>query len=338
MNYANWIIPIILMILLGGFYIGIHLRTLVNPKYSKIFWILLYLIITSMLLLRNIIIAFFFYLIFFFLIFDILKGIAKIGKKEEIFNKINQNSKTVILLSALLTLYGFLNANIITIKNYDIHLNNLSKNLTIAVITDVHLKNEKQLKDLQKRIENEPIDWAFFVGDIFDEYTSDTLKEKAYETFSQLKVQKMFWVEGNHDFLTPESKEKLTERNIQVLEDESITIDAFVNIIGRKDYRHNLLNEPRKNLTELIEETNPTLPTILLDHQPREEENIENLPIDLQISGHTHAGQIFPGNFILESGYKKKGNYQKIVSTGMGVWAVPIRTAKHNELVILHLT
>lgn len=82
-----------------------------------------------------------------------------------------------------------------------------------------------------------------------------------------------------------------------------------------------------------------TLPLILLDHQPLEIDKSRQDQIDLQLSGHTHEGQIFPGNLItkliyeLDYGYMKRGNYNLIVSSGYGTWGPPLRIGTHSEIV-----
>ncbi len=338
MNYYNWIIPIIGTILLGGLYLGIHLRPLFSKKHPRLFWILLYLLITALLLLRNIFIIFGFYLIFFYLITDLLSFICKKTNQEKRFSKWYQKGISVILISLIITIYGVINANIITTKYYNVSIDHLKTNSKIAVISDIHLKNTRQLDEILKKVNRENVDFIFFVGDIFDEYTTASLKDYAYDIFKKFKSNYgMYFVEGNHDLLNFDTREKLQDCNIMLLEDQTIKINQRFNLIGRKDYRNNILGNPRKSLEELVKEIDPTLPTILLDHQPKEEQFAKDLKIDLQISGHTHAGQIFSGNLFLEYGYKKNGNYQKIVSAGAGVWAVPVRTAKHNELVIIQM-
>ena len=75
-----------------------------------------------------------------------------------------------------------------------------------------------------------------------------------------------------------------------------------------------------------------------MDHQPVNLSEPENQGIDLQVSGHTHRGQIFPANIItnrifeIDYGYLKKNNSQFIVSSGYGTWGPPIRIGSHSEI------
>ncbi len=83
----------------------------------------------------------------------------------------------------------------------------------------------------------------------------------------------------------------------------------------------------------------PKLPVILLDHQPVRLQEAEEAGIDLQLSGHTHAGQLFPLNLINKKiwekhwGYLKKGTTQYYVSCGVGTWGPPVRTGSIPEIV-----
>jgi hypothetical protein len=83
----------------------------------------------------------------------------------------------------------------------------------------------------------------------------------------------------------------------------------------------------------------PKLPIILLDHQPVRLIEAEEAGIDLQLSGHTHAGQLFPLNLINKKiweqhwGYLKKGTTQYYVSCGVGTWGPPVRTCSIPEIV-----
>ena len=83
---------------------------------------------------------------------------------------------------------------------------------------------------------------------------------------------------------------------------------------------------------------------MLLDHQPCELEAAQSLGIDLQMSGHTHAGQLFPMNYLVgitnEYGYGhlEKNGYNLIVSSGYGVWGFPFRFGSRSELVSIKLT
>jgi len=89
-----------------------------------------------------------------------------------------------------------------------------------------------------------------------------------------------------------------------------------------------------------------TLPVILLDHEPiyKDMKKVAAQGADLQLSGHTHAGQIFP-TYIFDFlkiqpwyGEYKTGDMQTLVSSGVGDWAVPIRVGSPSEIMYIHIS
>ena len=102
--------------------------------------------------------------------------------------------------------------------------------------------------------------------------------------------------------------------------------------------------EPRNDLKTLLEGVNCTLPIIVMDHQPSNLAEPVQQGVDLQLSGHTHAGQLFPIGLITSRifkddwGYLRKGNFQLIVSSGFGTWGPPIRLGNTPEIVDITLT
>lgn len=81
-----------------------------------------------------------------------------------------------------------------------------------------------------------------------------------------------------------------------------------------------------------------------MDHQPREYKNMKKAGIDLDLSGHTHGGQLFPANFITHAmyendyGYLRIGNLHTIVSSGYGLWGPPFRIGTQSEVVVINVT
>ena len=129
----------------------------------------------------------------------------------------------------------------------------------------------------------------------------------------------------------------MQKAGIQVLWDRAITInDQFV-IIGRND---DLLRS-RPSTEELLQNVNTRLPVFLMDHRPTEILHHAELPIDVQVSGHAHKGQVFPANIItklmyrLHYGYEKIGNGHFFVTSGYGFWGIPMRLGSQSEVFII---
>lgn len=349
MNYYNWIIPIIIIILISSYYIGQKLKSLFSldtKKKKTIYWTIIIITTSILLLFRTIFVGFFLYFIILNLLFDALKIIAKILKAERLtkfLHKIYYHSLPIIVICIMISMYGLYNIHHPVVKEYDVKINTkLKEPITIGMISDLHLgmiHSDSLLTEIVKHANELNADIFIFGGDIFDEYTKEELKEKAISAFGNIQTKYgVYYIEGNHDLLNNEIREKLLKNNIRTLEDEVIQLNNNINIIGRKDYRNNYLGKNRQSLEQLIEKTDKSLPVIVLDHQPKDQKTAASLSIDLQLSGHTHAGQIFPANFFLQHGYKKEQNFQIIVSSGYGVWGFPIRTAGRSEMIKINLS
>jgi predicted MPP superfamily phosphohydrolase len=102
-------------------------------------------------------------------------------------------------------------------------------------------------------------------------------------------------------------------------------------------------NHQRKSLKELVKNADSALPLLLLDNEPYHLEEAEENGIDLQFSGHTHQGQLFPMNLIVNRmyevahGYKQKGNTHYFVSSGLGLWGPPFRIGTQSEIIVFNI-
>ena len=126
---------------------------------------------------------------------------------------------------------------------------------------------------------------------------------------------------------------------IILLQDSVVKVDEGFYLAGRKDGR----SRNRKSIEDLLREIPNDLPLILLDHSPTELEEASNSHVDIQISGHTHYGQLFPVNYINRSqyelswGYKKKRQTHFFVTSGVQVWGPPVRTAGDSEILVINV-
>jgi predicted MPP superfamily phosphohydrolase len=99
----------------------------------------------------------------------------------------------------------------------------------------------------------------------------------------------------------------------------------------------------RKSIPQLLENVNPDLPFLLLDHRPTELEEVSHFPVDVQFSGHTHNGQLFPLNFLIHTlydlswGTKKIGNTHFFVTSGLRLWGPQVKTAGKAEIMLVEI-
>ena len=138
----------------------------------------------------------------------------------------------------------------------------------------------------------------------------------------------------------------LERSNIKLLNDEYEIIDERLVLLGRVDPSPigGFDELKRKDVTEIIASLDANMPIVVMDHTPS---NIEQYgeEVDLVLAGHTHRGQIFPGNLITNAVFEVDyGHYQKdaasphvIVTSGVGTWGMPMRVGSNNEIVSINL-
>ena len=244
---------------------------------------------------------------------------------------------------------GYINTRNPKIKKLDISLNkkkNGFESLNVVAVSDIHLGtmvNESKTKRLIKNINKLKPDLVLIGGDIID----DNLKVvKHYDLLKHFKDLNpkygIFSCLGNHEYISRAYKElEYFERyGIHMLKDTVIKVDDKFYIIGRDDIEgKNVSGKRRKSFDELTKDVDFNLPVILLDHQPFNLEKTAEYAIDLQFSGHTHNGQLWPLNYITglifeeDWGYLKKKNTHFYISSGYGTSVVPIKVGSKSEIV-----
>jgi predicted MPP superfamily phosphohydrolase len=224
------------------------------------------------------------------------------------------------------------------------------KSLNIVMASDLHMGtiiSNGRLTRIVDSINALHPDLVLFVGDLVDEDIQPVIRENLGETLKQLRsTYGVYAVTGNHEYIggVEAACRYLTAHGITMLRDQSITIADAIVLIGREDVSANRMNEKqRKSLSELLAGVDTTLPLLLMDHQPFHLVDAQEHGIDLQLSGHTHHGQLWPFNYLTEAiyekswGYLQKGKTQYYVSCGVGTWGPPMRSGNRPEIVAFHL-
>lgn len=217
--------------------------------------------------------------------------------------------------------------------------------LRIVAISDMHLGygiREKELDGWVDMINKENPDIVLIAGDIIDSSVRPLVEGRYTESLRRLKAPMgVYACMGNHEYISKqaESVKFLKEAGIKLLRDEVAEIDSTFYVVGRDDR----MNGERKPLKDLVAVLDKTKPVILLDHQPYHLEEAEENGIDLQISGHTHQGQVWPISMItkamyeIDHGYKVKGNTNIYVSSGIGIWGGKFRIGTQSEYVVIDI-
>lgn len=287
-----------------------------------------------------------------FIFFDVINLTLHKTKFNQYFKFIYQRGISALVISLILSFYGMYNAKNVIITTYDVEINKEFKDKSLMVVSDLHLGTTVSKTDLTKITNHANAinpDGIILLGDLYDEGTTKDEFDYSLKIFKQLaSLYPVYYIEGNHEigFLgqSPLKKFKIVNNlnnvGVKVLLDEVVKLDDMY-LIGRKDY----VIKKRKQLDTLLKETDVNKPLVLLEHQPQDYQTNERLGIDLQLSGHTHGGQIFPLNYLfdlikvndLNYGMIRRNNFNAIVTSGMGGWGYSIRTVGHSEIVLVNL-
>ncbi|MBM4160428.1 MAG: metallophosphoesterase [Ignavibacteria bacterium] len=260
----------------------------------------------------------------------------------------------LVLVVMILLAVGYVNARNPKVRELSLHvpksLDSL-KSLNIAVASDIHLGTivgSERLDRIVDLINDLEPDLVLFPGDVFDEDLCPVIKKNLGERLRMIKARLgVFAITGNHEYIggVEEACRYMADHNITVLRDSAVKVDGGLFLVGREDLSiSQFAGKKRKPLSDLMEAVDKRNPIILMDHQPFRLNEAAEHGADLQLSGHTHHGQIWPFHFITNAiyevswGYLKKGNTHVYVSSGVGTWGPPVRLGNRPEIMNLKLS
>ncbi|MEO8167614.1 MAG: metallophosphoesterase [bacterium] len=257
------------------------------------------------------------------------------------------------LLVVLIVVWGAINAARPRVRRLDLNIqkNASLRTLNVVAVSDIHLGTiicKARLERIVRKINLLDADIVLLPGDVVDEDIQPVIKQNLGETFRSIKSKYgVIAVTGNHEYIggVDAACEYLVEHGIIMLRDDVIKIADSFYVVGREDRSFNRgPKRQRKTIEELMRGLDKSLPIILMDHQPFHLEEAAKNNIDLQISGHTHHGQLWPFNLITKRifevswGYKKKGSTHFYVSCGVGSWGPPVRIGNRPEIMHIKIT
>lgn len=306
------------------------------------------------------------FVFYLFLMISGIKGLLLINRHVRIISKANLANKSLVFSAILLSIISGVTILVIgtqinnnpVISRYSVSVpaqSSALKTLKLICVSDLHLKNitgKDFLKKLGDSIRKENPEIIVLPGDIAETYgnTSKEILEEFIDILKDIKpAYGIYAVRGNHD-REGGLADKMNFYNlsgIKMLSDSLAESDDKFYIIGLK-YRGNNETRPVDSLLQLRKKD---LPVILLDHAPYCLQDAYKNNIDIQFSGHTHHGQIWPLNYITEAvyevsrGYKKTGSTHLFVSCGvqdalMPGWqdfSVPVRTGSASEIMLVNI-
>lgn len=293
--------------------------------------------------------ALFFYLIILFPLTDIMKFIFnKFGYRGNLRNYLSMfygRGISVFIVVIIIFCFGFWHANHQSVTNYKLSINKKAgniKTLNVVMVADVHMGimvRENGLNKMVSSINKLKPDIVFFCGDMVDESTPDSLKMYFGEVFKNIKSKYgVYDITGNHEYAgnVSDTIKYMKMAGVKVVQDEAVKVNDSFYVVGRNDAASGKKVKP---LNEILKNVDKSLPVIELNHRPVALDEAEKNGVDLQLSGHTHEGQIFPFNLVTkvafkdDYGYLKKGNFNLIVTSGYGTWGPPIRVGTKGEIV-----
>jgi predicted MPP superfamily phosphohydrolase len=249
-------------------------------------------------------------------------------------------------IALLGSLYGFINAGVIRITRINVELPLLPgqwKGKTAVWVSDTHLgqvRNYGFARHIAAEVKNLHPDIVFIGGDLYDGVAVDL--DKAIEPFSKISAPYgTYFITGNHEEFSDNAPylQAVRRAGIHVLDNEKVEVDGL-QIIG-VDYRGSRREEDFRTILQKVG-IDPHRPSILLKHAPLNLQVAREQRVSLQLSGHTHRGQVFLFRWITSKvyqgydyGLKWFGDLLVYTSSGAGTWGPPMRLDTKPEIVVI---
>jgi predicted MPP superfamily phosphohydrolase len=261
---------------------------------------------------------------------------------------------SVVFIVSCVLAAGHINASIPRVHELSIRIAkpvNGMDSMTVVSASDIHLGSiigREKFDGIVRKINALNPDLVLIPGDLVDEDLAPVIKENLGEALRTIRARYgILAITGNHEYIggVEAACTYMTEHGITVLRDSVARVGPGIYVVGREDRSIGQFSgKKRKSLEELMRDVDARAPVILLDHQPFGlDEGMRN-GVDLQISGHTHHGQLWPLNYITSAiyevswGYLRKGDTHIYVSTGVGTWGPPVRIGNRPEILHIKLT
>ena len=249
-------------------------------------------------------------------------------------------------LALAATIYGLINAARLRVARVTVRLPNLPqlwRGHTIALVTDLHLgriSGPDFLRHVIARLRSLQPDAVLIGGDMFDGTTFE-INELVAPWRDYSAPLGIFYVTGNHDEFEERTLYLDAARNVglRVLHNEKVVLDGL-QIVGVHDSE---AGDPAQ-LRDILRRArlDPQLPSILLAHRPGNLAVAGQEGISLQLSGHTHQGQLWPWTLLVSRmygpfayGLHRLNTLQVYTSSGAGTWGPPLRVGTQSEIVLL---
>lgn len=309
-------------------------------------------------------------IILHFMIFNLLvQGIYRLAcaifKKKHTINrgiikKIVASGFVSLLLTAALMLGGYLNLQCMQATEYTVYTAKpiRAEGYRVALLADLHYGvsiDDAALKGVCDEISQKGVDIVVLCGDIVDDSTSKAQVESVFHILGDIdSTYGVFYTYGNHDrpfgnvqgeYTADFLYETIVKNDIIVLQDDTFIINDELTLVGREDKGFSAQSN-RKSIFTLLSDVDRSDFILTLDHKPCEYAENGKAGTDLILSGHTHAGQLWPLNWVQELVPFNDGVYgyydvdqdtAAIITSGVAGWGFEIKTAAPAEYVIVDI-
>ena len=256
-------------------------------------------------------------------------------------------------LAAAITVYGLIEARWIGVTNLPVRMPGLPAHLEgfrIVQLSDVHLGRivrGTRLEKIVNQVNALQPDLIVITGDLVD--AEPAHMEEMIPALRRLQSRfGVFAVTGNHEFFAGADRAQtyIERAGVTLLRNRWVTVDGDLQLIGRDDViADQFTGAPAPAWDEILRGLDRTKPAILLYHTPVTTlAELEAHGIQLQLSGHTHRGQLWPFNFIVKKIFKTPyglftdGKATIYVNRGIGTWGPPMRVLARPEITLVTLT
>lgn len=306
----------------------------------------------------------------------VIRNVIWLISNKDKYNKTiakNITAVFVVLFTSIMSIYGYNNAHNLHITNYEVSIDkkcNLDK-LNVVLLADLHIGYNVglvEIQDMVDKVNSCNPDVVVIAGDVFDnEYEAIEEPDKMIEILRGMNSKYGTYVTyGNHDIQekilvgftfnwSKEAKAKvqadermndfIEQCGFKFLYDDYAIIEDSIYVYGRPDKtKINFGNYERVCAKDVTKDLDKSLPIIVLDHQPAELNELANAGVDLDLCGHTHNGQIWPGTISIKwlwdnaYGLKDIDNMTSIVTSGVGLFGPNMRTGCIAEICDINIS
>ena len=250
--------------------------------------------------------------------------------------------------------YGFVNTGHVKVNKHVWTCEGVTQEHTFAFASDLHIgsaRSDKILEEFCRQVNEADPEFVILGGDVTDEMTSYEDMCAAYRALSEIDAP-VYYVYGNHDrqpgascfggrtYSDEQLEEAIRDAGITILSDQFVKVADDLTLLGREELS---MEGKREAWADLVNPYQGDGALIVADHQPYDEEQLAIEESALQLSGHTHAGQLWPLQLVYRLlGLPAYGEFEEpgtllYVSAGAGVWSLPLRTEENCEWELITL-